>query len=32
MQYRLHLMQKRMNGFFGYDAIGRIIIEHDTTR
>ena len=28
MQYRLHLMQRRMNNFFGYDAISRIIIEH----
>ncbi|MBI1273080.1 MAG: DUF721 domain-containing protein [Alphaproteobacteria bacterium] len=29
MQYKLHQVQARVNGFFGYDAITRIVLEHD---
>lgn len=31
MQYRLHIMRRRMNTFFGYEAITRINIEHQTS-
>jgi hypothetical protein len=30
MQYRVHQITERVNHFFGYEAISRIVLEHDT--